>query len=226
MTLLTLCPSRGRPDNAIEAYASFVKMKAEDSHMIFVVDADDPTVGQYTDNVPTDVIEPSGRRGMTGPLNEAAARYWDSYEVIGFIGDDHRFRTPYWDRIMGDYLVGHGGGFAYANDLNWKDGEIPTSIFGSSSIWKALGWVALPEADHLYLDNTWRVLGDGADCLFYFPLVIIEHVHPAYGKAEWDDGYKLVNSATMYNHDREAFESWLTTRAPEDIERVRQSRPG
>lgn len=223
MSLLTLCPSRGRPGNAVEALASFTKTQMDDSELIFVVDADDPLVDEYTNSVPTDVMPP-GRRGMTDVLNRAAAKYWDSYEVIGFIGDDHRFRTPYWDRIMGAYLRGHGGGFAYGNDLNWKDGEIPTSIFGSSSIWKALGWMALPEADHLYLDNAWRILGDGADCLFYFPLVVIEHVHPAYGKADWDEGYKLVNSETMYSHDREAFESWLATRAPEDIERVRSSR--
>lgn len=222
MSLLVLCPSRGRPDNAIACYEAFNRTRAEnDTDLVFVIDADD-NIEAYTDNVPCDVVEPSTRRGMTDPLNVAAARHWSDYDYIGFIGDDHRFRTPYWDRIFTGYLAGHGGGLAYGNDLARVDGDIPTQIFGDAKLWKALGWMALPAARHLYLDNTWKTIGDMLDRLFYFPLVIIEHVHPSVGKAEWDEQYRALNASEVYQEDSKAYAAWLESgQAERDVDRIR-----
>lgn len=225
MSLLVLCPSRGRPEKALECFDTFRRtVDRQTSSIIFVIDEDDPELDRYWANVPVHTVKPSGRRGMTGPVNTAISKYWNAYDTIGFVGDDHRFRTDGWDRIFIEHLKSVGGGLAYGNDLAWPNGEIPTQIFGSSGIWKALGWMCLPTADHLYLDNAWRVVGDGLQKLFYFPDVVIEHVHPAFGKAEWDEGYKAVNSSEMYSHDRAAFETWLSSgQAVEDVERVRSA---
>jgi len=215
--LTVLCPSRGRPEKARECYDSFLATRHNaESIMIFVIDEDDPAIAEY--QVPILMIEP-GRPGMTDALNAAAKRHWDTAEVIGFVGDDHRFRTSGWDEIFLAQLRASGGGLAYANDLARFD--IPTQIFGSSVIWRTLGWMALPGAQHLYLDNTWRVLGEGLDQLYYFPDVVIEHMHPTLAKADWDEGYARVNASSMYAHDQRAFEDWVTNQAAEDIARVR-----
>jgi hypothetical protein len=194
--------------------------------MVFILDGDDPLHDQYPKRLLKTTAEPSGRRGMTDPVNQAIARYWDNWDVIGFVGDDHRFRTNGWDAVFTRQLNRVGGGMAYANDGNWVGGEIPTQIFASSIIWKTLGWMALPTAQHLYLDNAWRIIGDGVGRLFYFPDILIEHMHPAYGKTDWDEGYRAVNSSQMYEHDRAAFETWLQTDADADIERVRKALHG
>lgn len=158
---------------------------------------------------------------MTDPLNTALRLHWDR-EVVGFVGDDHRFRTSGWDKIFFDQLRVAGPGLCYGNDLNRPDGDIPTEVFGSSVIWKVLGWMALPAARHLFLDNTWRVIGEGIGRLFYFPDVVIEHVHPAYGKAEWDDQYRELNASTTYQEDGAAFQEWIDSgQAERDVERVR-----
>ena len=220
-----LCPSRSRPRSALEAYQSFTDTATGDSTFLAVVDLDDTHLPSYRVlDVPIEVDVPRG--GMVATLNEAARRYLDGFDYIGFIGDDHRFRTPGWDTKFMEVLDANGGGMAYGNDLFWPRGEIPTQIVMSSKIIAALGWMALPTCQHLYVDNVWKVLGDGADALFYFPNYVIEHLHPAAGKASWDEQYLRLNSDERYAADRKAFETWVATQAPEDIARVRNSTSG
>lgn len=219
MRVVTLCPSKDRVENAQALYASFKTTKVlADSELWFIVDHDDPKAAAYVEAVPTMVVKASGRRGMSDPLNTAASTFWDDADVLGFVGDDHRFRTKGWDRIIHEVLGREGGGLAYANDLARED--IPTQVFISAMIVKSLGWMSLPTAAHLYLDNTWRVLGDSADCLYYFKDIIIEHMHPTLGKAAWDANYLAVNDPAVYASDARAFEAWMANDAASDIAKV------
>jgi hypothetical protein len=159
--------------------------------LVFVLDPDDETRFSYPEPW---VLAPEGlRRGMTDPLNEAVRLFWDDYDVIGFVGDDHRFRTPSW----------------------------ATHVFVSTPIIKALGWLALPDCCHLYLDNAWMYLGGHLDRLHYMDDVIVEHEHPLAGKASWDEGYNRVNAQSLYDSDGAAYARWEQERAPADLERVR-----
>lgn len=225
MSLVVLCPSRNRPWRALEAFQSYEQTAADPrTEMLFVVDEDDQHLASYQfHDLPLMVIPPQG--GMVADLNYAAKAVLTDPTVtyLGFVGDDHRFRSSGWDRSFLDTLTANGGGFAYGNDLFWPHGEIPTQIFVSAHIVTALGYFALPQCKHLYVDNVWRELGEGANALFYFPNMVIEHLHPAAGKAEWDEQYRLVNSEERYAADRQAFETWLATKAPEDIEIVRSA---
>lgn len=217
MSLVVLCPSRGRPDKAKECYQAFLDTRhLTSTEMRFVLDEDDPAGSSY--DVPLFHVK-RGRPGMTDALNEAAALMWDPFDIVGFIGDDHRFRTSGWDEMFTSVLRQSGPGLVYGNDLIRDD--IPTQIFGSSVIWKTLGWMALPTARHLYLDNTWRVLGDSLERLFYMPDVIVEHMHPTVGKAAWDAQYQVVNDPALYSSDGQAFAAWLADGAEADVERVR-----
>lgn len=190
-----------------------------DSRIAYVVD-DDEDVAQY-DGLPILVVPRTG--SMNGALQAAVDLINETEDVdyYGFVGDDHRFRTSGWDRRIMEVLDAQGGGFAYGNDMNRTD--IPTEVFVSACIVQKLGYFGLRGCHHLYLDDAWRVLGDGADCLYFLPNIVIEHVHPAYGKAEWDENYKRVNSAEMYSHDRDVFQTWLQTRSEYDIETVRRA---
>jgi hypothetical protein len=218
MSMVVICPSRGRPDKAKEAYAAFNVTKAsDDTDIKFVIDADDKTYGDY---VSLPFCMPVHAGGMGNALNAAAIDMVDVYDYIGFIGDDHRFRTYGWDEHIERTLNEAGGGIAYGNDL-MQSINLPTQVFMSSSIVKALGWMALPGAKHLYLDDTWKSLGEGLDRLFYFPELIIEHMHPAAGKAEWDDNYKRVNDQSVYNHDLAVFIDWRDHQYVNDVAKAR-----
>jgi glycosyltransferase involved in cell wall biosynthesis len=223
--LVILCPSRGRPAAAREAYESFLSTKARDaSEIMFVVDDDDPSRVEYEGERFLHLTQ-SRPGNMVAALNDAALwaiERW-SPRYLGFIGDDHRFRTPGWDQFFVDLLEERGGGMVYGNDLNRVDGDIPTQIVMSTEIVSTLGWMGLPTCKHLYIDNAWRVIGDEAGMLFYMPDVVIEHLHPAFGKAEWDEGHQRVNARSMYDHDAEAFAAWVSGSAHDDVERVKKA---
>lgn len=222
MRSLVLCPTRGRPGESREAYQSFLDTKAlDDTEMLFVVDDDDPKLDAYKDAGLPVLIQPAPG-SMVKALNEAALWALDmtGAQYLGFIGDDHRFRTKGWDEAFANLLDERGGGMVYGNDGYWVNGDIPTQIFMSASIVKALGWMGLPTCHHLYIDNAWRVLGEATSCLFYMPDVVIEHMHPAAGKGEWSEGHKRVNTTAMYSRDGTAFSTWANGMARLDIERV------
>ena len=215
MVIAVLCPSRGNPQALGEAIFSFSNTKLDvQTRFVAVLDENDPEMEGYAEVLEDSWAEifvvPSDKIGnMNLALNEAAKVYVDQdVDVIGFIGDDHRFRTPGWDRVISKILTDEGGGFAFGNDLYMGD-YLPTQVFVSSAIIRSLGWMGLPGARHLYLDNTWKQLGNETSSLYYLPDIVIEHMHPVAGKGEWDENHKRVNSNEMYAHDREVFEGWL-----------------
>lgn len=226
MEITVLCPTRGNPAALREAYYSFKDTAMEkSSRFVAVVDEDDPSLKDYVE-IAQDIVGlkidlvPRGESGtMNKALNFAAMRWKDRAMVIGFIGDDHRFRTKGWDRVIGQVMADQGGGFVYGNDL-FQGEALPTAIFISGKIVQALGWFGPPACKHLYLDNTWKLLGDATDSLYYLPDVVIEHMHPAAGKGEWDANHVRVNASEVYAYDRAAFEEWLKEGKAKDVETV------
>ena len=182
--------------------------------MSFIVDKDDPTFTQY-EHLPMLSYDHEGG-GMGPPLNAGALDVAPKCDIIGFIGDDHRFRSSGWDTYITAALKGIGGGIAFGDDLAQRQ-NLATQVFISSAVVQALGWMALPGATHLYLDNTWMTLGSGMNRLIYVPQAVIEHMHPFFGKAEMDEGYVKANSQTMIDHDRLAFEAWTRDGAAQDV---------
>jgi len=226
MSITVLCPTRGNPSALLEAYSSFQDTAMDrNSRFVAVVDADDPSMETYVSmfedavDLRLDVVPKDESGTMNKALNYAALRWKDRADVIGFIGDDHRFRTKGWDRVIGQVMEEQGGGIVYGNDL-FQGEALPTAVFISSTIVNVLGWFAPPRQKHLYLDNAWKLLGDRSDCLYYLPDVVIEHMHPAAGKGEWDANHVRVNTAEVYAHDREAFDSWLNDGFERDVAAV------
>jgi hypothetical protein len=167
------------------------------------------------------------RMRLGGTLNFYSELYTGAYDVIGFMGDDHRPRTYAWDMEMLNAVdLLDGTAIVYGNDL--LQGEnLPTAVFITSDIVKALGYYQPPELVHLFFDNFWRDLGRAAFCLRYMPDVIIEHMHPAAGKAEWDERYLEVNAGGMYEHDEAAYRQYVEDgRFAADVEKVVALRHG
>jgi hypothetical protein len=227
LSILVLCPTRGRPDSLRAAAESLVSTRRNGAtRFLAIIDEDDPQLPQYAEEHALYhwlTVKHSG--GMVAALNAAVSEILETDDgptILGFIGDDHRFRTLGWDLEVESALA--DGGFAYGNDLFWPNGEIPTQVFITRKIVAALGWMGLPGCRHLYIDNAWAELGRATSSLHYLPKVVIEHLHPAAQKAEWDEGYKRVNSQLMYDRDRTVFERWRTSSLfTEDVEHVRHA---
>ncbi|MEU5431573.1 hypothetical protein AB0H73_39060 [Streptomyces olivoreticuli] len=115
------------------------------------------------------------------------------------MGDDHRPRTRGWDEHFRTGLH-DGPGIVYGNDL--LQGEaMATAVAMTSDIVRTLGYMVPPAFIHLCIDLVWMDWGRGMDRITYLDDVILEHMHPANGKAELDAGHIECNSAETVTAD-------------------------
>jgi len=218
--MIILVPTRGRPSNAVELLAEHYKLSTH-SDILFIIDANDPEHDQYEFEVGAHkcmTIE-NETRGMAYPINKAANAIVkeNKYQYFAFLGDDHRPRTAGWDGILIQAMQRRPS-MAYSNDL--LQGErLPTMITMTSDIVAALNGMVPPKMKHLYLDNFWKKLGQDLGALTYLDHVIVEHMHPIAGKAEWDEGYKEVNANEIYAFDGLAYQNYIQSEAYELLKR-------
>jgi hypothetical protein len=218
--MIILVPTRGRPMNATALLAAHEELSAA-SDLLFIIDANDPEHDQYHFEVGAErcmTIE-NQTRGMAYPINKAANAIakQDKYDFFAFLGDDHRPRTAEWDlQLMA--AMQRQPSMAYGNDL-LQGKRLPTMIVMTSDIVKALGGMVPPNMKHLYLDNFWKKLGEDLGALTYLDDVIVEHMHPVAGKAEWDEGYKEVNAQEVYSFDALAYQNYIQSEAYEALKK-------
>lgn len=209
MTLLVLVPSRGRPESAHRLKAAFNKTRVlKETRLLFVLDSDDETIASYPEE--RLVYQPSGRKGMVDPLNKAALGHAKSYNMIGFMGDDHLPKTVGWDDFLYDSFDDDGSHFIYGNDLLQGE-KLPTACMVSTEVILALGYMAPPVLQHLYVDNFWRDLGKATNSLAYDPDIVIEHLHFTNGKSQDDKTYQEANAAV--ETDRLAYLEYIANGA-------------
>jgi hypothetical protein len=222
--MLVVVPSRGRPNNVRELIDAWAHTRTYATLQV-VVDDDDETLEEYrslAEGAPSWVsLEVTPRRRLGPTLNEYALKSAPLYDVIGFMGDDHRPRTPGWDRRFAVALAQMGGvGVVYGNDL-FQGPNLPTAVWMSSCIVENLGYMVPPGMVHLWLDNFWRDFGNGLGRLAYLHDVVIEHMHPQAGKSEWDPGYVEVNSGSVWTADEATYNAYRVTSLNADIDKIR-----
>lgn len=203
--LLVIVPTRGRPGNVVRQQEALRETRTS-CDVLYAVDDDDPSAMEYArlDEIHMAV---GHRRRLVGTLNSLAVVHAPGYRSIGFMGDDHLPRTPFWDQEIVKALAPEQPSVVYGNDL-LQGANLATAVFMHSRMVTAMGYMAPPSLVHLWADNAWMSLGLELNGLTYLDQVVIEHMHPAAGKADWDDRYAEVNSATVNDADRAAFEAW------------------
>jgi len=213
MNMLVIVPTRGRPESMVRQAGQLDAMRTR-CDVLYAVDDDDPQAMEYarlSGPLGSDALfglhlAIGPRLRLVGTLNFHAVRAVGGYDVIGFMGDDHLPRTDQWDQRILDRFLPEEPQVVYGNDL--LQGEhLATAVFMSARVVKALGYFSPPGLTHLYADNAWMEIGRATN-LAYLPDVVIEHMHPAAGKAAMDDGYREVNAPAVDQADRLEFERW------------------
>jgi hypothetical protein len=224
--LALIVPTRSRPDNAERLFCAALAESAFLLHddIYFVVGKEDPKLSRYLD---TDYdigylnrIKVFPDRGLVKALNWMAPQLTSKYECLAFMGDDHLPRTEGWDAKYVNELWRLGDGFVYGDDLLQGE-KIPTQVAMTSSIVETLGFFTPPGFTHLCCDLAWKDLGEGIDKITYMPEVVIEHLHPAAGKAEIDEGYRFVNSEEMVEKDTAEYFRWKAEDLPGQIAQLK-----
>ena len=222
--LLVIVPSRERPDQLRAMITASLGLSAAETDIAVAVDDDDPKAAGYE----ALMLETSDRvqwvlgdrRTLAGWTNAVAAASTTGYRALASLGDDHHPRTSGWDAALLTAIDDMGTGIAYGDDLIHGEG-LATAPVISSSIVDALGWMCLPACGHYCIDNAWTDLGRGAGCLAYRPGVIIEHLHPCAGKAQWDATYAAAGGWHDGHPDGAAYRAWRENGMAADIATVR-----
>lgn len=215
--LAMLVPSRGRPGKVAELVEACMGITTVSTQLAVIVDDDDPALPGYQELELGDFAEllVIDKTALPAPakiaqiLNWAGPSYAGRHSYVGFMGDDHRPRTKGWDEALIQAL--DRPGVAYGNDL-FQQQNLPTSCVISSEIVQALGYMCPPLCEHLFLDNFWMLLGHITGNLAYLKDVVVEHCHPAAGKADWDPGYQYSMARDTMDRDRAAYEKFLSGR--------------
>ena len=216
MDILTIVPSRGRPDSVAELIEE-INATAHITNLVIGVDDDDPSEYIVPDKV---ILEVNPRMWMNGTLNFIANKYCYDYDYLVFMGDDHRPRTKGWDELLAEAIKDVPLGIAYGNDL-FQGENLPTAVMLDAKIVRTLGFFSPPQMKHLFLDNFWRDTGKELGTLRYLPDVIIEHMHPYANKTEMDAGYAEVNSTEVQVHDQLAYGHYIAEEWRKDLEKLR-----
>lgn len=208
--LLVIIPTRSRPDSVPAILQAWDDTSAT-ADLLFAVDTDDPELAAYKAHAAAFKSNPrvrftfGKRRRLCGTLNQQAIKAAKTHQFLAFMGDDHRPRPAGrpWDARIRECLSG-GPGIIYGNDLLQGE-EMPTAVAMTSDIVTTLGYFSPPCLTHLCLDLCWLEWGRGTGRITYLPDMVIEHLHPAAGKADLDAGYEECNSPEQVSADAEAY---------------------
>lgn len=227
--MLVIVPTRNRPENVLRQMRAVNNTaQLHRTEMLYCVDADDPKRSEYEalfsnpqcDTKRHELIINKNRGPISRIINDVSRANATAVAAIGFMGDDHLPLTPGWDIIF-NTACSTRICIAYGNDCI-QGPNLPTHVVMSSKIISTLGHMVPPTLHHLYLDNYWKDLGNTLGILTYFDHVIIQHLHPVGGTAEWDEGYRRVNAGSMYEHDKNAYDEYTTMKMQFDVYRIRQ----
>lgn len=165
--------------------------------------SDGPTWQAWATEGATMVLAPGPR--YPGKVNAAYRATTEPYLLV--LGDDVFFH-PGWE-TAGLAVAAEGWGVVSTNDCRRADLHLLAvhplfcrayiDLLGASA--DGPGTLAHEGYFHLYVDQEWSYLARARGQLAYAEECCIEHLHPAFGKAEDDEIYRLAE--TEVDRDRE-----------------------
>ena len=196
-TIRIIMPTRGRPAQARKAIDSILGTCSGKVPFEIILCCDD--------DCPKVEIESPMVRVVTGPrksvgrwINHALDLPWE-FTWIALAGDDVRYVTHDWDTKV----VAHPQLIVYGPDGFQNEG-IATHPFIRAEIYKALGYLVPPALSHYCADLFLQQLGRELDSIAYDNKLVIEHLHPAVGKAADDDTYRQA-MGSYWHADQKAW---------------------
>jgi hypothetical protein len=223
--LALLVPSRGRPRNIRRLVAVMRETCVADTSLTVGVDADDPALDEYladwrhAPTFPYELVIRDGLHKVVAWINELASLE-RSAPFLGHVNDDNLPRTTGWDSEVIASLRRQGTGFCFGNDLHpgRLAGSLACHIFMTRNIADALGYMACPWVQHMYVDDAWTAWGH-ATSIEFLPDVVIEHLHWTAEKAERDESYD--SSHALMDADRVRYEQYCNSgELARDIRRI------
>lgn len=208
MKISLLTPTRKRPENVERFWHSalaFAK-NPENIELSLYIDKDDRLTQKKCKVLKEkNVVVTIGPRIILSKTWNVACKK-ASGEIFMLCGDDLIFRSKNWDEIVikvfedfPDKIV-----YAFGDDGFWKE-KLGTHGFLHKNWVETVGYFVPPYFSCDYIDTWLNDVAGAIERKVYLPQVYIEHMHPLFKKAAWDETHleriergKKDNVAQLY----------------------------
>lgn len=189
-----LVPTRKRPQNITRLVDSIVATVSniQNVELLIYIDDDDfdsiPAISEAALRMNVNAVQ--GNRLIGSQMYNELAKLATG-DIFMFAADDIVFRTQNWDSIVQNKFNEYEDKilFIYGED-GFQHGRIGTHGFIHKYWTELVGYVLPPRLASAYTDEWITNLAERVNRKFYLPELIVEHLHPAVGKAITDETYK------------------------------------
>lgn len=220
MKILFKFPSRSRPGKFIEAIQNITNNVSINNpykfHILASLDNDDESFNEHYKEILTYLLQNDFIQIVYGKSNnkihavnrdmEKAPKDWD---ILIVMSDDMKFIVKGFDDIIRADMLKYFpdlDGVLHYNDGNQRENVMTMSIMGRKyyertleiypSIYESV-WCDVEETDRAHMLGKYRYMGDDN--------IIFNHLHPAWGLAQYDEQYRKTEDGAIEARDKTTF---------------------
>lgn len=206
MRILFKYTSRSRPKEFNRGLESiYNNIEDKDNFSVLVsLDSDDPTLKDYKFPYPNVGTSTNKINAINRDLNE----WVGDLDLLVNMSDDMIFTVKGFDNIIRELFVKHfpnGDGFLHLNDGHQGENVSTMSIM-DRKYYERDRFIYHPEYKSLWCDVEATEVAWMRGCYAYEPIVLFDHLHPAWGLAPNDPQYLASEAPEMWHHDKAVIE--------------------
>jgi len=203
----------------IDSWVKTTTRNAENSAELRIyVSGNDPKVSEYKKiSLPDGAyIEYGAKKTMVGVLNYYCTEKYPDMDYYSEVNDDHVFVTSGWNVLMQNYIDRKNNGISIVYGITQ---QFPTATMHGGKLIRELGYFFPPIFSHMFVDFWIRDFGFGANIMVYAPDILIDHMHPTFGKGEHDKVYQ--DGGDESRAAKAVYEKWCKTSKEKDIKKIK-----
>lgn len=213
MKILFSFPSRSRPTKMFGCLDNIRKLSKSDNYKVVLkLDLDDPDtncdwVKMLLNSYPEVTVEWGYSKSKIHAVNRSLENHLEGVSIILSHSDDFLFLVDGFDDIIRHAFIKHFprlDGAIFFPDSHAKSRTCTYSMLGIN-LYKQEGSIYNEEYDSLYADNEFtekmRMLGK----IKFIDQQILDHFHPIWKMAAWDNLYRESESPEKYKKDKETY---------------------
>ena len=225
--LLSICPSRGRPELLKEMLQSFDANKSEGTDIVIYVSEEDPRLEDYKPILKDYNHQIGPKKYLVEVANMFSVDMYPDYEFYQLINDDHFVITPHFDELLMRAVrdKGHGWGVCTPNDLltDWARWQHPSAEVVSGNIIRTLGYYIYPRFQHMGCDDYMQMMSQSIRRLWRLNDVVIEHRHWVNNRRNMDDNYKWAYSDKQQVYGMRILDEYKRLHYATDIQKLKDA---
>lgn len=206
MTLFFKCTSRSRPEKMKRAIDSIVNLVSPECDYFIQIslDEDDPQLAKYYELIGAwhEIIARTSKNKIDAINRDMdfVDRWWD---ILINVSDDQVFVKQHFDKDIVNAMDFNTDTFLHFPDGN--QGDLATMSIIGRKYFERDEYIYNPEYKSVYCDNEAQDVAKLRGCYKFVNLHIMNHLHPAWGKAEIDHQYIKTEARDIYEGDRQTY---------------------